>query len=159
MIHELSDENRKAGLDMNIKKTKVMMSNRLQDYTITVKGKTIEKVNSYMYLGKRISVENETAGEVNRRIQLAWVKFGKLCFIFCDEELPLTLKKQIFNQCIPVLSYGADTWITTKRLEKKLRVTERAMESVLIGVTRKDRVSNQDLRKKTEVQDVIQEIK
>ena len=33
------------------------------------------------------------------------------------------------------------------------------MERVLIGVIRKDRVSNQDLRKKTEVQDIIQEIK
>ena len=33
------------------------------------------------------------------------------------------------------------------------------MERVLIGVTKKDRVSNQDLRKNTEVQDIIQEIK
>ena len=62
------------------------------------------------------------------------------------------LENQIFHdQCIiPVLSYGVETWTTTKRLEKKLKVTERAMERVLIGVTRKDRVSNQDLRKNTE---------
>ena len=144
MIRELNVESKKAGLNMNIKKTKVMMSNRLQDFTITVNGMIIEKVDSYTYLGKNITLENETAGEVCRRIQLAWVKFGKLGFIFRDVDLPLSLKSQIFNQCIiPVLSYGAETWITTKRLEKKLRVTERAMERIMVGVTRKDRVRNQ----------------
>ena len=160
MIRELSEESNKAGLKMNIKKTKVMMCNKLKDYAITVQGKTIEKVDSYIYLGKKISLENETAGEVNRRIQLAWVKFGKLSFIFRDEELPLALKRPIFNQCIiPVLSYGSETWTTTKRLEKKLNVTERAIERILIGVTRRDRVTNTDLRKKTEVRDIILEIK
>ena len=97
---------------------------------------------------------------MNRRIQLAWVKFGKLSFIFRDEELPISLKWKLFNQCIiHVLSYGAETWTTTKKLEKKLRVTERAMERILIGVTRRDRVRNQDLRNKTRVKDILQEIK
>ena len=107
-------------------------------------------------MGKKISLENETASEVNRRIQLARVKFGTLSFIFRDEALPLTLKRQIFNQCIiPVLSYGAETLTTTTRLEKKLRVTERAMEKVMIGVTRKDRVRCYGSKQKTGVQDVI----
>ena len=160
MVRELSEESRKAGLKMNITKTKVMMSSRFKEHKITVSGRTVEKVDNYIYLGKKISIENETAGEVNRRIQLAWAKFGKLNFIFRDEKLPLSLKKQIFNQCIiPVLSYGAETWTTTKRLERKLRVTERAMERIMIGVTKRDKVRNQDLRKKTKVRDIVQEIK
>ena len=160
MIQELSVESKKAGLKMNIKKTKVMMSNQLQDHTIAVDGMTIEKVDSYIYLGKNITLENETAGEVRRRIQLAWVKFGKLSIILRDENLPISLKRQIFNQCIiPVLSYGAETWATTKKLEKKLRVTERAMERIMVGVTRRDKVRNEDLRKKTNARDIIQEIK
>ena len=88
------------------------------------------------------------------------MKFGKLSTIFRDEDLPLSLKVQVFNQClIPVLSYGEETWATTKKLEKKLRVTERAMERIMVGVTRKDRVRNEDLRKKTNARDIIQEIK
>ena len=70
MMRELSEESQKAGLKMNIKKTKVMMSSRLKDHTITVEGRIIEKVEHYTYLGKNISLENETAGEVKRRIQL-----------------------------------------------------------------------------------------
>ena len=137
----------KAGLKMNIKKTNVMICNRLQDNTITVDDKIIEKVDHYTYFGKNISLENETSSrEVKRRIQLTWAKFGKLCFIFCDKDLTLTLKKQMFNRCIiPVLSYGSETWTTTKKLEKKLRFTERAMDRIMVGVTRKDRVRNTHL--------------
>ncbi|PIK46507.1 endonuclease-reverse transcriptase [Apostichopus japonicus] len=160
MMQELARESRKAGLNMDIKKTKVMMGDRIRGHQITVQGIEIELVDSYIYLGKRISLNNETPGEVNRRIQLAWVKFGKLSFIFRDQDLPTSLKKQVFNQCIiPVLSYGAETWTTTTKLEKKLRVTESAMERIMIGVTRRDRVTNQNLREKTNVQDIIKEIK
>ena len=30
--------------------------------------------------------------------------------------------------------YGSETWTTTKNLEKKLRVTERAMERIMVDV-------------------------
>ena len=89
MIRELNEESMKAGLKMSINKTKVMMCNRLQGNTITVDGKTIENVDHYTYLGKNISLENETSGEVKRRIQLSWAKFGKLGFIFRNKDLPL----------------------------------------------------------------------
>ncbi|PIK56634.1 endonuclease-reverse transcriptase [Apostichopus japonicus] len=136
------------------------MGDRIRGHQITVQGIEIEEVDSYIYLGKPISLNNETPGEVNRRIQLACFKFGKLSFIFRDQDFPTSLKKQVFNQCIiPVLSYGAETWTTTTKLEKKLRVTDRAMERIMIGVTRRDSVTNQNLREKTNVQDIIQEIK
>ena len=161
MMQELDEESRKMGLHISEhQKTKVMMRDKLRGHIITIQGKGIEEVDNYIYLGKRISLSNETTGEINRRIQLAWAKFGKLSFIFGDQELPISLKKQLFDQCIiPVLSYGADTWTTTIKMKKKLRVTERAMERIMIGVTRKDRVTNQNLRLKTNVRDIIMEIK
>ena len=39
MIRELSEESRKAGLKMNITKTKVMMSSRFKEHKITVRGR------------------------------------------------------------------------------------------------------------------------
>ena len=38
-------------------------------HSITVQGIGIEEVDSYNYLGKRISLTNDTAGEVKRRLQ------------------------------------------------------------------------------------------
>ena len=35
---------------------------------------------------------------------LGWVKFGTLSYIFRDHALPISLKRQVFDQCIiPVL--------------------------------------------------------
>ena len=42
----------KAGLKVKIKKTKAVISNRLQDNTITVDGKSTDKDDNYTYLGK-----------------------------------------------------------------------------------------------------------
>ena len=57
MLHELSEESKKAGLKMNIKKTKVM-SRTVTSFTITVQRNRIDKVESYIHLGKKISLEN-----------------------------------------------------------------------------------------------------
>ena len=45
----------------------------------------------------------------------------------------------------------------TKLLEDKLRVAQRAMERRMLRVTRKDRIRNEEIRKRTQVKDVIQE--
>ena len=47
--------------------------------------------------------------------------------------------------------------VLTKLLEDKLRVAQRAMERRILGVTRKDRIRNEEIRKRTQVKDVIQE--
>ena len=160
MIHDLAEESKKVGLNMNIKKTKVMMSNNSKNSKVTVLGKDLEVVEHYVYLGKKITFNNDTGEEIKRRIQMGWAKFGSLSYIFRDPALPISMKRQVFDQCIiPALSYGAETWTTTKRLEKRLRVTERAMERIMIGVTKKDRLTNIDLRQKSGVQDIILTIK
>ena len=44
-------------------------------------------------------------------------------------------------------------------LRENLRVTERAMERIMIGVAKKDRVTNEDLRHKSRVNDFIETVK
>ncbi|XP_033101556.1 uncharacterized protein LOC117104823 [Anneissia japonica] len=74
----LKTESNKAGLNISISKTKVMFSKEVvAGSTTTLDGMTIENVDCYVYLGKKIRMEDDTTAEVKRRIQLAWVKFGK----------------------------------------------------------------------------------
>ena len=100
MIQEIAKESIKAGLNMNMKKIKVMISNNTQNHKISVQGKDLEIIDHYIYLGKKITFNNETGEETKRRIQLGWVKFGTLSYIFRDHALPLSLKRQVFDQCI-----------------------------------------------------------
>ena len=55
-LRELNNESKNAGLNLNVKKTKVMMNSKHQHITLTVDGKMIEKVDNYAYLCKNISL-------------------------------------------------------------------------------------------------------
>ena len=47
--------------------------------------------------------------------------------------------------------YGAETWATTKRQEKRIEVTEMRMLRWMGGVTRKDKIRNEHIRGTTRV--------
>ena len=57
------------------------------------------------------------------------------------------------------MTYACETWATAKRMDNKLRVTQRAMERLMAGVTKKDHIRNTELRRKTKVEDIILRIK
>ncbi|XP_063547113.1 uncharacterized protein LOC134754708, partial [Cydia strobilella] len=84
--------------------------------------------------------------EVTRRIRLGWAAFGKLQSIF-SSKLPQCLKSKVFDQCVlPMMTYGSETWALTMGLIRRLKVTQRAMERAMLGVSLRDRVRNDDIR-------------
>ena len=56
MLQELSDESRRMGLKMNIKKTKVMV---VDNTPINVNNVLIENVQGYVYLGQHYSLKEK----------------------------------------------------------------------------------------------------
>ena len=75
-------------------------------------------------------------------------------------ELPIFIKRKIFNQCIlPVLTYGCKTWTSTKKINQRLAVTQRTMERSVLGITRRDRKSYKWIREQTKVMDVVEKIR
>ena len=72
----------------------------------------------------------------------------------------MSLRRKMYNQCvIPTMTYGSETWTTTKQLEQKLRTTQRAMERRMLKITIKDRIKNEEIRRQTHVKDIIEKIK
>ena len=51
----------------------------------------------------------------------------------------------------PAILYGAKTWATTKRQEKRIEVTDMRMLRWMCGVTRKDKIRNEHIRGTTRV--------
>ncbi|KAI8425160.1 hypothetical protein MSG28_006989 [Choristoneura fumiferana] len=47
---------------------------------------------------------------------------------------------------LPVMTYGSETWALTMGLMRKLKVTQRAMERAMLGVSLRDRIRNDDIR-------------
>ncbi|CAH2217628.1 jg23289 [Pararge aegeria aegeria] len=94
--------------------------------------------------------------EVNRPIQLGWAAFGKLRDI-SSSNIPQCLKTRICEQCVlPEMTYGSETWSLTMGLIRRRRVTQQAMERAMLGVSLRDQIRNEEIRRRTRVTDIAQ---
>ena len=126
---------------------------------IEIEGIEIEKVEHYKYLGQTIALEDRTANEVQLRIKAGWAVFGKYKEIFQNKEIPICLKRKIFNQCIiPTMTYGCQTWSLTKDIANKMEICQRKMERKMLGLKQIDRIPNSTIRERTEVDDILKAI-
>lgn len=157
MLNELSYESEKIGLKLNPEKTKVM-TNGVKD-SINIRESQISYVEEYIYLGQLISPKDNINKEIERRIANSWKRYWSLREVMKDKNLHISTKSKLFNICIlPVLLYGSQTWTITKNTSNKIAICQRAMERSMLGVKRKDRLRNINIRKKTKVQDVTLKI-
>ncbi|CAH2224279.1 jg6897 [Pararge aegeria aegeria] len=56
------------------------------------------------------------------------------------------------------MTYGSETWLLTMGLIRRLRVTQRAMERAILGVSLRDRIRNVEIRRRTRVTDIAQRV-
>jgi len=79
MINQLHTESHKIGLKMNKSKTETMFSNLSHiSPKIYVDKEELETVAHYIYLGQMIHMQGSQENEIERRITMAWSKFGKM---------------------------------------------------------------------------------
>jgi hypothetical protein len=128
----LEGEAAKVGLKINEIKTKYRIAAR-NDRTIRDVGQSVaigdkhfEVVKEFVYLGSLMPPKNDASLEIQRRIQTA-----NRCFFGLRKYLRLShlshqTKYTIHKTLIrPVLLYGSETWLLTKREENQLLVFER----------------------------------
>eukprot|EP00794_Sanderia_malayensis_P002427 gene2427-2794_t len=162
LLNDLNKEGRKDGMKMNKKKTKIMcngIAKKRRRKGIMIDGEQLEEVDEYKYLGRLLTSGNEMAKEIDERITSAWKRFGQYSTFMRDQRMPLCLKRKITNTVIlPSMTYGAETWSLTNHQREKLAVTQRSMERSMMGVTKRDKIRNEDLRSRTKVKDVIEKV-
>ena len=160
MLQELDVASRRRGLKMNMKKTKVMADLSVQHKPITIDGTQLEHVSEYIYLGQRFTLtERNQDNEIRRRIKTGWQTFGRYSH-FMKGNLPLCLKKKVYDQCIlPSMTYASETWSLTTKMERKLAAAQHNMERSMLNITYKDRKTNKWIREQTKVKDIMKVIK
>ena len=111
----------------------------------------------YKYLGQTTYLKETTKEEIKCRIRTGWSCFGRNREVFLDEKLPMSLRRQVFDQCVlPSMTYGCQTWSLSKAMGQKLRTAQRAMERKMLNLKIKDKVPYTEIRKRTRVQDIVQ---
>lgn len=159
LLTTLNSVSSEVGLKINLAKTQYM-TNLVPSSNISINDEEIEYVTCYKYLGHelRIGRDNQTC-EISRRIKLSWAAFGKLRNTVFKTNIPVCLKRKVFEQCVlPVLTYGAETLTLTRKSVEKIRVTQRAMERSMLGLTLRDRIPNAIIRAKTGTTDAVERI-
>ena len=64
----MKEESEKAGLKLNIKKTKMMVSGPITSWQID--GETVKTVTDFMFLGSKVNVDGDCSHEINRHLLL-----------------------------------------------------------------------------------------
>jgi hypothetical protein len=122
------------------KKTKYMIAVR-NDTTIRNVGQSVaigdknfEVVKECVYLGSLMTPTNDVSLEIQRRIQTANRCFFGLRKHLQSSHLSRQTKFTIHKTLIrPVLLYGSETWVLTKREENQLLVFERKVLRTICG--------------------------
>ena len=78
---KVKEESEKAGLKLNIQKTKIMASGPITSWKIN--GGTMETVTDFIFLGSKITVDGNCSHEVKRRLPLGRKAMTNLCMCMC----------------------------------------------------------------------------
>ena len=73
LLMKVKEKSEKAGLKLNIQKTKIMASGHITSWQVD--GETIETVTDFIFLGSKITADGDFSHEIKR------------CFCFLEEKL------------------------------------------------------------------------
>ena len=109
----------KAGLYLNVGKTKVMMSEDQGE--MVVDGKLIEVVSHFIFLGSLITKDGFCGREICRRLEMGRSAMGGLTTIWKDRGITLITKIMLVKALVfPIVLYGAES-CTIKQKAESLR--------------------------------------
>ena len=90
LLMKVKEESEKAGLKLNIQKTKIMASDPITSWEID--GETVETVRDFIFLGCKITADGDCSHEIKRRLLLARKVVTKLDSILKSRDITLPTK-------------------------------------------------------------------
>ena len=115
LLMKVKEESEKAGLRLNIQKTKIMASGPITSWQIY--GETVEAVRDFIFLGSKITADGDCSHEIKRRLLLGRKVMTNLDSILKSRNITLPIKVHLVKAMIfPVVMYGCESW-TIKKAE------------------------------------------
>ena len=116
LLMKVKEESEKAGLKLNIQKTKIMASGPITSWEID--GKTVETVADFSFGGSKITADGDCSHEIKRRLLLGRKVMTNLDSIFKSKDITLPTKVRLVKAIVfPVVMYGYESW-TVKKAER-----------------------------------------
>ena len=115
LLMKVKEESEKAGLKLNIQKTKIMAFSPITSWQID--GETTETVRDFILGGSKITADGDYGHEIKRCLILGRKAMTKLDSILKNRDITLSTKVHLIKAIVfPVVLYGCESW-TLKKAE------------------------------------------
>ena len=115
LLMKVKEESEKAGLKLNIQKTKIMVSSPIASWQID--GETMETVTDFIFLGSQITADGDCSHITKRYLLLGRKALTSLNSILKSRDITLSTKVCLVKAMVfPVVMYGYESW-TIKKVE------------------------------------------
>ena len=102
---KVKEENEKAGLKLNVQKTKIIASDPITSWQID--GETMETVRDFIFFGSKITADGDCSHEIKRHLLLGRKAMINLDSILKSRDIILPTKFHLIKAMVfPVVMYG-----------------------------------------------------
>ena len=109
LLKNVKQESEKAGLKLNIQKTKIMAPSPITSWQI--EGETIEIVTDFIFLGSKITTIGDCSQESKRSLLLGRKAMTNLDSILKSRHVTLATKVHLVKVMVfPIVMYECDSW-------------------------------------------------
>ena len=116
LLLRVKDESEKAGLKLNIQKTKIMAFGPITSWQID--GETMETVTDFIFLGSKITADGDCNHELKRHLLFGIKAITNLDTILKSRDITLPTKVHIVKVIVfLVVTYRCESW-TLKKAER-----------------------------------------
>ena len=116
LLMKVKEESEKAGLKLNIQKTKIMASGPITSWQID--GETVETMADFIFLGSKIIADGDCSHEIKRHLLLGRKAMTNLDSILKSRDITLPTKVCLVKAVVfRVVMYGCESW-TIKKAER-----------------------------------------
>ena len=108
LLMKVKEESEKAGLKLNVQKTKIMASGPITSWQID--GEMMETVRHFIFLGSKITADGDCSHEIKRCLLLGRKAVTNLDNILKSRDITLPTKVHLVTAMIfPVVVYGCES--------------------------------------------------
>ena len=119
LLMKVKEESEKAGLKLNIQKTKNKASSPITSWKIA--GETRETVTDFILLGSKITADGDCSHEIKRCLLLERKAMTNLDSILKSRDIILPSKVHLVKDMVfPVVMYGCESWAIKKARTREL---------------------------------------
>ena len=113
LLMKVKEVSEKAGLKLNIQKTKIMAYDPIISWEID--GETVETVSDFIFLGSKITADGDCSHVIKRHLLLRRKVMTNLHSIFKSRDITLPTKVRLVKAMVfPVVMYGCESWTVKK---------------------------------------------